>query len=53
MGDGPELDRAEAFLGELRRKNDHSSHNPKEAMAMDDFAEAARLLYGMLDELVG
>jgi N-carbamoyl-L-amino-acid hydrolase len=34
-------------------RNDHSSHNPKEAMAMDDFAEAARLLYGMLDELVG
>jgi beta-ureidopropionase / N-carbamoyl-L-amino-acid hydrolase len=33
-------------------RNDHSSHNPKEAMAMDDFAEAARLLYGMLDELV-
>jgi acetylornithine deacetylase/succinyl-diaminopimelate desuccinylase-like protein len=34
-------------------RNDHRRHNPKEAMAMDDFAEAARLLYGVLDELVG
>jgi N-carbamoyl-L-amino-acid hydrolase len=33
-------------------RNDHSSHNPKEAMDIDDFAEACRLLHGMLDELV-
>jgi hypothetical protein len=31
-------------------RNDHRRHNPKEALAMDDFA---RLLYGVLDELVG
>ena len=34
-------------------RNDQRSHNPKEAMAMDDFAEAARLLYGVLDERAG
>ena len=28
-------------------RNDHSSHNPKEAMDIDDFAEACRLLHGM------
>jgi N-carbamoyl-L-amino-acid hydrolase len=32
-------------------RNDHSSHNPKEAMEIEDFAEACRLLHGMLDEL--
>ena len=33
-------------------RNDHSSHNPREAMDIDDFAEAGVLLHGMLDELV-
>ena len=33
-------------------RNYHSSHNPKEEMTIDDFAETARLLYAMLDELV-
>jgi len=33
-------------------RNDHSSHNPKESKDIDDFAEACRLLHGMLDELV-
>jgi N-carbamoyl-L-amino-acid hydrolase len=33
-------------------RNEHSSHNPREAMDIDDFAEACRLLHGMLDELV-
>ena len=32
-------------------RNDHGSHNANEAMDIDDFAEAARLLWGMLDEL--
>jgi N-carbamoyl-L-amino-acid hydrolase len=32
-------------------RNDHSSHNPKEAMDIEDFAEACRLLNGMLDDL--
>lgn len=32
-------------------RNDHSSHNPKEAMDIEDFAEACTLLHGMLDEL--
>jgi N-carbamoyl-L-amino-acid hydrolase len=32
-------------------RNDHSSHNPEEAMEIDDFAEASRLLHGMLDDL--
>ena len=32
-------------------RNDHSSHNPKEAMDIEDFAEACRLLHGMIDEL--
>jgi N-carbamoyl-L-amino-acid hydrolase len=32
-------------------RNEHSSHNPKEAMEIEDFAEACRLLHGMLDEL--
>jgi N-carbamoyl-L-amino-acid hydrolase len=32
-------------------RNDHSSHNPKEAMDIEDFAEACRLLHGMLDDL--
>ena len=32
-------------------RNDHSSHNPKEAMDIEDFAAACRLLHGMLDEL--
>jgi N-carbamoyl-L-amino-acid hydrolase len=33
-------------------RNDHSSHNPKEAMDIDDFAEACTLLDGMLEDLV-
>jgi len=32
-------------------RNEHSSHNPDEAMEIDDFAEACRLLHGMLDTL--
>jgi N-carbamoyl-L-amino-acid hydrolase len=32
-------------------RNDHSSHNPKEAMDIEDFAAACRLLHGMIDEL--
>ena len=32
-------------------RNDHSSHNPREAMDIGDFAEACTLLHGMLDEL--
>jgi beta-ureidopropionase / N-carbamoyl-L-amino-acid hydrolase len=32
-------------------RNDHGSHNPKEAMDIADFAEACRLLDGMLEEL--
>lgn len=32
-------------------RNDHGSHNANEAMDIEDFAEAARLLWGMLDEL--
>jgi N-carbamoyl-L-amino-acid hydrolase len=32
-------------------RNDHSSHNPDEAMDIEDFAEACRLLNGMLDDL--
>ena len=32
-------------------RNDHSSHNPKEAMDIEDFAEACRLLHGELDAL--
>lgn len=33
-------------------RNFHSSHNPKEEMALEDFAEAARVLDAMLGELV-
>lgn len=33
-------------------RNADGSHNPKEKMAIDDFAEACTLLHGMLDELV-
>jgi N-carbamoyl-L-amino-acid hydrolase len=33
-------------------RNDGGSHNPNEQMDIDDFAEACRLLHGMLDELV-
>ena len=33
-------------------RNDHSSHNPREAMDIDDFAAACALLHGMLDELI-
>jgi N-carbamoyl-L-amino-acid hydrolase len=33
-------------------RNADGSHNPKEKMAVDDFAEACTLLHGMLDELV-
>ncbi len=33
-------------------RNFDGSHNPREEMLIDDFAEAARLLCGMLDELV-
>jgi N-carbamoyl-L-amino-acid hydrolase len=33
-------------------RNFHSSHNPKEEMALEDFAEATRVLDAMLDELV-
>jgi N-carbamoyl-L-amino-acid hydrolase len=32
-------------------RNDRGSHNPHEAMDIEDFAEACRLLHGMLDEL--
>lgn len=32
-------------------RNADGSHNPKEKMAIDDFAEACMLLHGMLDEL--
>jgi len=32
-------------------RNDHSSHNPNEAMDIEDFAEACRLLHGVLDDL--
>jgi N-carbamoyl-L-amino-acid hydrolase len=33
-------------------RNFYSSHNPKEEMALEDFAEATRVLDAMLDELV-
>ena len=33
-------------------RNYHSSHNPKEEMAIEDFAEASRLLHAALDELI-
>jgi N-carbamoyl-L-amino-acid hydrolase len=32
-------------------RNDHGSHNPDEAMDIEDFAEGCALLQGMLDEL--
>ena len=32
-------------------RNFHSSHNPKEEMVLEDFAEATRVLDAMLDEL--
>ena len=32
-------------------RNDHGSHNPHEAMALADFGEACRLLFGLLDQL--
>lgn len=37
--------------GMLFIRNDRGSHNAHEAMDFDDFAEATRLLAGMLDEL--
>jgi N-carbamoyl-L-amino-acid hydrolase len=33
-------------------RNFHSSHNPKEEMALEDFAEATRVLDAILEELV-
>jgi N-carbamoyl-L-amino-acid hydrolase len=33
-------------------RNADGSHNPHEKMEIDDFAEASRLLWGMLDEMV-
>ncbi len=33
-------------------RNTDGSHNPHEKMAIDDFAQASRLLWGMLDEMV-
>ena len=33
-------------------RNYHSSRNPKEEMAIEDFAEASRLLHAALDELI-
>ena len=33
-------------------RNDHGSHNPHEAMALEDFGEACRLLFGLLEQLV-
>jgi N-carbamoyl-L-amino-acid hydrolase len=33
-------------------RNEHSSHNPREAMDIEDFAEGCRVLHGMLDTLV-
>jgi N-carbamoyl-L-amino-acid hydrolase len=33
-------------------RNFHSSHNPHEEMALEDFAEATRVLDAMLDEIV-
>jgi N-carbamoyl-L-amino-acid hydrolase len=32
-------------------RNEDGSHNPKEQMAIEDFAVASRLLWGMLDEM--
>ena len=32
-------------------RNDHGSHNPHEAMTLEDFGEACRLLFGLLDEI--
>ncbi len=32
-------------------RNDHGSHNPDEAMEIDDFAQCCRLLDALLDEL--
>jgi beta-ureidopropionase / N-carbamoyl-L-amino-acid hydrolase len=29
-------------------RNDHGSHNPDEAMTLDDFAVATRVLLGLL-----
>ena len=33
-------------------RNDHGSHNPHEAMTLEDFGEACRLLFGLLEQLV-
>lgn len=32
-------------------RNDHGSHNPHEAMTLEDFGEACRVLFGLLDEI--
>ena len=32
-------------------RNDHGSHNPDEAMEIDDFGAACRLLFGLLEKL--
>jgi N-carbamoyl-L-amino-acid hydrolase len=32
-------------------RNEHGSHNPDEAMDIEDFAEGCALLHGMLDEI--
>ena len=34
-------------------RNEHGSHNPEEAMAMDDFMLGAELLYRALREAAG
>jgi N-carbamoyl-L-amino-acid hydrolase len=33
-------------------RNDHGSHNPDEAMEIDDFGDACRLLFGLLDRIL-
>ena len=33
-------------------RNNHGSHNPDEAMEIEDFGQACRLLFGLLDRLV-
>jgi N-carbamoyl-L-amino-acid hydrolase len=32
-------------------RNQHGSHNPNEAMAIEDFGEGLRLLVGLLEAL--
>ena len=32
-------------------RNDHGSHNPLEAMTLEDFGQACRLLFGLLEQI--